>query len=124
MAHFAEIDNKNRVLRVLVVPDEQEHRGSQYLSLDLGLGGDWIQTSYNHHIRKQFAGIGYVYDEINDVFIAPRPYQSWTLNEDFDWVPPVPRPADIIDEENHTSTSWIWNEDIQNWEEITDYWGM
>lgn len=124
MAHFAEIDNKNRVLRVVVVPDEQEHRGSQYLSVDLGLGGDWIQTSYNHQFRKQFAGVGYIYDEINDVFVAPRPWASWVLNETFDWMPPVPRPEDIIDEENHTSTSWIWNEDIQNWEEITEYWGM
>jgi hypothetical protein len=71
MAHFAEIDNENKVLRVLVVDDSQEHRGQDFLATDLGLGGTWIQTSYNHNFRKQFAGIGYTYDAVNDEFIAP-----------------------------------------------------
>jgi len=62
MAHFAEIDGNGIVKQVLVVPDQQEHRGQDYLANDLGLGGTWIQTSYNHRIRKQYAGIGFKYD--------------------------------------------------------------
>lgn len=71
MAHFAEIDSNNIVVRVLVVPNEQEHRGQEYLADDCGLGGTWIQTSYNHKIRRKFAGEGDTYDAINDIFIAP-----------------------------------------------------
>jgi hypothetical protein len=88
MAHFAEIDVNNIVLRVLVVPDEQEHRGQEFVADDLGLGGTWIQTSYNNNIRKQYAGIGYSYDAVNDVFIAPQPAPWFVLNETFDWVCP------------------------------------
>jgi hypothetical protein len=71
MAHFAEINN-NVVLRVLVVPNEQEHRGQEFLADDLGLGGTWIQTSYNATIRGKFAGTGDTYDSVNDVFVAPE----------------------------------------------------
>ena len=73
MAHFAELDENNIVLRVLVVPDEQEHRGQEYLADELGLGGIWRQTSYNARIRKNYAGIGYTYDAGRDAFIAPKP---------------------------------------------------
>lgn len=73
MAHFAEIDENNIVTRVLVVPDEQEHRGQEYLANELGLGGFWIQTSYNARIRKNYAGIGYTFDPVRDAFIAPKP---------------------------------------------------
>lgn len=88
MAHFAEIDENSIVVRVLVVPDEQEHRGQEFLADDLGLGGTWIQTSYNHNIRKQYAGIDYSYDAVNDIFIAPQPLPWFVLNETFDWVCP------------------------------------
>lgn len=71
MAHFAEINNDNIVTRVLVVPDSEEHRGHEYLSEQLGLGGTWIQTSYNGRIRGKYAGIGDIYDPISDVFIDP-----------------------------------------------------
>lgn len=71
MAHFAEIDNTNKVLRVLVVDNSQEHRGQEFLAEDLGLGGTWIQTSYNGNIRGKFAGTGDTYDPINDVFVSP-----------------------------------------------------
>lgn len=107
MAHFAEIDNDGIVKQVLVVPDQQEHRGQDYLANDLGLGGTWIQTSYNHHIRKQYAGIGFKYDADADVFIAPRPYKSWVLDENFDWQPPTPRPEDGL--------VYNWNEREQDW---------
>ena len=68
MAHFAEIDKNKIVTRVLVVPDEQENRGAEFLSKDLGLGGQWIQTSYTAKIRGKFASVGDVYDETNDIF--------------------------------------------------------
>ena len=71
MAHFAEVDENNIVVRVLVVPNDQENRGQDYLSEDLNLGGRWIQTSYNGTIRYNFAGIGYLYDPISDAFIGP-----------------------------------------------------
>lgn len=102
MAHFAEIDNAGVVLRVLVVPDAHEARGSAFLAEDLGLGGVWVQCSYNARIRKQYPSVGYYYDEVKDVFVAPQPYPSWSLNEDRDWCPPAPRPTgDVVwDEEN------------------------
>lgn len=71
MAHFAEIDSNNVVLRVLVIADEHEHRGQEFLANDCNLGGTWIQTSYNGNIRSKFAGIGDIYDEANDEFYSP-----------------------------------------------------
>ena len=73
MAHFAEIDENNIVTRVLVVPNDQEHRGQNFLANELGLGGTWVQTSYNATIRKNYAGIGFLYDSTRDAFIAPQP---------------------------------------------------
>jgi len=73
MAHFAEIDNDNKVLRVLVVHNDLEHRGADFLANDLGLGGTWIQTSYNGKIRYNFAATNYTYDSIADAFIPPKP---------------------------------------------------
>lgn len=105
MAHFARIDNTNSVVEVLVVPDDQEHRGQEFLADDLGLGGTWIQTSYNHNIRKQYAGIGYTYDPDADVFILPQPFPSWTLDQNHDWQPPTPKP----------DGDYIWNEPTREW---------
>jgi len=116
MAHFAELNNENIVLRVLVVPDGQEHRGHEFLSLDLGLGGNWIQCSYNNRIRKQYPGIGYIYDEVNDVFIQPQPYPSWTMDENFDWNPPISKPENY-ETETH-AYFYDWNEEEQKWEEF------
>lgn len=90
MAHFAELNDNNIVIRVLVVPDEQEHRGQEFLADDLGLGGRWLQTSYNHRIRKNYAGIGYTYDPDRDAFIPPKPGDDFTLNE--------------------ATCQWIWND--------------
>jgi hypothetical protein len=82
MAHFAEIDpNGGTVLRVLVVPDEQEHRGQDFLANELGLGGVWIQTSYNANIRYNYAGIGMTYDATRDAFISPKCHDEATLDE-------------------------------------------
>ena len=106
MAHFAEIDENNIVIRVLVVDNSLEHRGADFLANDLNLGGTWIQTSYNHNFRKQFAGIGYTYDVSNDVFITPQPYSSWSLDENFEWQPPIAKPKDGV---------WDWDEESGNW---------
>jgi hypothetical protein len=110
MAHFAEIDpNGGTVLRVLVVPNEQEHRGQDFLANELGLGGVWIQTSYNNNIRYNYAGIGMTYDATRDAFISPKPYESWLLDEKTcQWEPPIPMPQD----ENF----YTWNEEQLNWE--------
>jgi hypothetical protein len=113
MAHFAEIDNDNKVVRVLVVPDEQEHRGQDFLAGDLGLGGTWVQTSYNARIRKNYAGIGFDYDSTRDAFIPPKPFDSWLLDEDTcNWKAPVDYPTDGI--------MYQWNEDKKDWEAITN----
>jgi hypothetical protein len=108
MAHFAEINERNTVLRVLVVPDSQEHRGQDFLANDLQLGGTWIQCSYNGNIRKQYPGPGYTYNHSADVFIAPQPYKSWRLDKNYDWRPPTPYPDD--------GNIYQWNEGILNWE--------
>lgn len=110
MAHFAQIDENNIVTQVLVVPDEQEHRGQEFLADDLGLGGRWIQTSYNNNIRKQYAGIGFSYDEAADVFVAPQPFSSWTLDDNHDWQAPKPKPdGDVM---------YFWNEKTLDWEAV------
>jgi hypothetical protein len=107
MAHFAEINDNNIVLRVLVVNDSQEHRGQDFLATDMGLGGTWIQTSYNGNFRKQFAGQGFTYDPHADVFIRPQPYPSWSLDENYDWQPPIEYPNDGED--------YYWDEANQIW---------
>ena len=79
MAHFAEIDKNNIVLRVLVIDDENENRGQEHLANDLGLGGTWIQTSYNANIRGKFAGVGDFYDKEKDVFVKLPDEESTEL---------------------------------------------
>ena len=111
MAHFAEIDENNIVVRVLVVPDQQEHRGQEFLANDLGLGGLWIQTSYNARIRKNYAGIGFQFDSERDAFIAPQPFKSWVLNEDTcQWESPVAYPTDGL--------MYAWDEKTTDWKAI------
>jgi hypothetical protein len=122
MAHFAEIDENNIVTRVLVVDNDQEDRGQEFLATDLGLGGTWIKTSYNtiagvHSnggtpLRKNYAGIGYTYDSVRDAFYAPKPFASWTLNEDTcTWNAPTPMPVE-------EGKFFTWNEETTSWDEI------
>lgn len=103
MAHFAKLDKNNIVIGVYVVGDEYEET---YAQSRLEFDEIYIQTSYNNNIRKQYAGIGYSYDSVNDVFIAPQPYPSWSLDDNFDWQPPTPRPD---------QGDWFWNEEEGEW---------
>lgn len=113
MAHFAEINENNVVLRILVISNDQENRGQEFLSEDLGLGGRWVQTSYNSNIRKMYAMIGGIYNEQLDIFLPPKPFPSWRLNETLgEWESPIPRP-DI------PNKVLRWNEENQEWD-ITD----
>ena len=82
MAHFAEIDENGLVLRVLVIDNSLENEGQKFLSETLGLGGTWIQTSYNANFRKHFAGIGFTYDELLDAFLMPKCHEEAVLNLD------------------------------------------
>ena len=112
MAHFAKLDENNIVIEVNLLSndsldkDNEEESGVEFLTHWSGGYANWKQTSYNGSIRKQFAGIGYTYDAVNDVFIAPQPYPSWALDNDFNWQPPTPRPAGM---------GWYWNEAEQVW---------
>lgn len=107
MAHFARIDENNKVTQVLVVPDEQEHRGEEYLN-GLGLEGKWIQTSFNEKNRNIFAYTGAIYLPEKDVFVPAKHYPSWILDEDtLDWTAPIDKPQD--------GNVYIWNEENQNW---------
>jgi len=106
MAHFAKINENNYVVNVIVVPDEQEHRGEEYLN-EIGLEGRWIQTSYNNNIRGRFAGTGMFYNEETDMFEPAKPYPSWIWDETYDsWVSPVPEP----DYDSLTQKA-VWNEE-------------
>ncbi len=109
MSHFAEIDNNNIVTRVLVGNNDFPNEGYDWFVENLG--GTWIKTSYNSTIRKNFAGIGYTYDENRDAFIPPKPYDSWTLNEDTcQWQAPTPYPND--------DKIYQWDESNTTWKEV------
>jgi hypothetical protein len=111
MSHFAEVDQNNIVLRVLVGDNNMPNEGYDWFVENLG--GTWIKTSYNENIRKNYAGIGYTYDKKRDAFIPPKPFESWLLNEEIcQWQSPVPRPSDDID--------YVWNEDNLNWESVDE----
>lgn len=111
MAHFAKIDDENIVEQVIVIDNQYENDGNTYINEVLKLNGTWIQTSYNDTIRGNYAGIGYTYDAENDVFIAPQPYASWVLNEEWKWEPTIPIPST-------TEPGWRWNEEELNWVNI------
>ena len=105
MSYFALLNEKNIVVDVL--RGRQEDDGKEQ-ELSERTGQTYKQTSFNNRIRKQFAGIGYTYDETADVFIAPQPFPSWTLDAQHDWQPPTPRPEGL---------GWIWSEENQQWEQ-------
>lgn len=116
MAHWAQIDDNNIVIQTLVGDNNAEDEGYSWFIQNFG--GRWIKTSYNtiggvHQLggiplRKNYAWVGYKYDEQRDAFIPPQPYPSWTLNEETClWEPPIEKP----DQEFH----YFWDEENQEW---------
>jgi hypothetical protein len=117
MAHFAQIDKNSIVLQVIVIDNNEIHLdnglqdealGIQFCKSLFGKNTNWVQTSYNATIRKNYAGIGYQYDVVNDAFIAPRPFTSWILNTNsFQWEAPIAHPQD--------SKRYAWDEPTLSW---------
>lgn len=113
MAHYAFLDENNVVTEVIPGVDENELIEGLTPEVWYGnfRGQRCIRTSYNGNIRKNYAGIGYIYDEERDAFIPPKPYQSWILNEDTcTWEAPLPVPND--------GKFYTWNENRREWEEV------
>jgi hypothetical protein len=116
MAHFAQIDKNNLVTQVIGVHNnelldengvEQESLGVEFCIAHLG--GRWVQTSYNRNFRKNFASMGYFYDEKLDAFLPPKNYPSWILDKEiWGWVPPISYPTD--------GKKYNWNEETENWQ--------
>jgi len=125
MAHYAELDSNNVVLRVIVVsnPDTSTAQGEEKESIGIAfcerlLGGTWVKTSYNARIRKNYAGIGYTYDKDRDAFIPPKPYASWLLNETTClWNAPVAMPSDAG--QGDPPKRYTWNEETIGWDLVT-----
>ena len=101
--HYAEIDNSNTVLRVIVC-DSKEW-------CEANLGGTWVRTYYNTS-GKNYAGQGYIYYPDKENFSAPSPFPSWILDDSLTWQPPTPYPSD--------GNMYSWNEEVLIWEPITD----
>jgi hypothetical protein len=114
MAHFAKLGTGNIVEKVEVVSNDiatNEQAGVDFLNNLYGTRDVWKQTSYNGTIRKNFAGIGYSYDQTRDAFIPPQPFNSWTLDEDTClWEAPVAHPND--------GKMYEWNESTKQWDLI------
>jgi hypothetical protein len=107
MSHFAKINEDNVVVNVLVGDNEMPNEGYDWIVEKFG--GTWIKTSYNGNIRKNYAGVGYTYDEQRDAFIAPKPFPSWVLDEETcRWISPVELPNDGL--------TYSWDEVEQNWQ--------
>lgn len=117
MAHFAKLDSDKKVIAVHVVsndaldPNNEESSGIAFYTEWSGGYTNWKQTSYNGNIRKNYAAVGYTYDEARDAFIPPKPFPSWTLDEEScTWQPPSPYPND--------GKPYRWVEDDLNWQAI------
>lgn len=116
MAHFAKLDSDNKVIHVSVVNNsditdadgnESEELGIEFLR-KIHNHSNWKQTSYNSKFRKNYAGIGFTYDQKLDAFIPPQPYPSWILNKTLGgWEPPVPYPTD--------NKFYMWDEESKSW---------
>lgn len=119
MAHFAQLDENNVVTQVIVVANEEllldgvenETKGVIFCKSLFGEDTKWVQTSYNATIRKNYAGIGFTYDQDLDAFIAPKPFDSWVLDEETaQWEAPTPYPTD--------GKHYYWSEDDLTWLEV------
>lgn len=118
MAHFAELDSNNVVLRVIVIDNsiivdngqELEQLGINFCKSLYGQDTNWLQTSYNESFRYNYAGVGFQYDTIKDAFIAPKPYPSWILdNNTLKWKSPIQYPTD--------NKNYYWDEYDLSWVE-------
>lgn len=124
MAHFAELNENNEVLRVIVVLNsdvtdvngvESEELGIAFCKRLFGLDTIWKQTSYNNNFRFRYAGIGFTYDQVLDAFIAPKPYPSWLLDPTTaEWKAPVPMPT-LTEDEIKAGHYYAWDENSKNW---------
>lgn len=118
MAHFAQLDENNVVINVIVIAnvDMSDENGNEVESIGAAfcqnlLGGRWIQTSYNGNFRKRYALIDSTYDETLDAFILPKPHPSWSLNtETANWQAPTPKPTD--------GKPYKWDEETLSWIEV------
>ena len=112
MAYYAFLDENNVVTEVIAGKDETELIEGLEPEIWYGnyRGQKCVRTSYNNNIRKQYAGIGMSYDPDADVFVRAKPFESWVLDENYDWQPPIARPQD--------GKFYSWNETIVNWEEV------
>jgi hypothetical protein len=116
MAHFAKLGTGNIIEKVIVVSNDiatTEQAGIDFINKLYNTRDAWKQTSYNNNFRKNFAGVGYQYDQTRDAFIPPKPFNSWILNEDTClWNAPVAMPTTELEDNQYYS----WNESIINWE--------
>jgi hypothetical protein len=118
MAYYAFINDDGLVVEVITGVDENETvngitgtQGWEQFYATQRPGLTCRRTSYNGNIRANYAGIGYTYDADNDVFYAPQPFPSWTLDTNWQWQPPVPYPDD--------GNTYTWDEDTLTWVEVT-----
>lgn len=114
MAHYAKINENNIVEQVIVINNDKElingiEDENAGVAFCISLTGhqNWKKTSYNGNIRKQYAGIGFTYDPVKDVFVSPKPYPSWTLDDNSDWQAPTPKPED--------NNIYRWDESTLSW---------
>ena len=127
MAHFAELDNNNVVLRVVVVGNDcvpsDEHIDGETWCINFFKGGTWKQTSYNHNFRKKYAGVGDIYDAAKNKFISPKPHASWALDSNDDWQAPITYPT--VKDDGQETPSWVyvikWNETKYNADNTTGW---
>ena len=126
MAHFAELDSNDVVTRVIVVANsdtadasgvEDEAIGIAYLKGLFGENTKWAQTSYNGNIRGRYAGVGFTFDSVNDLFIPPQPYPSWILDANTkEWKAPMPEP-ELTSGMIENGQIWLWDEENGEWKE-------
>ena len=140
MAHFAKLGSNSKVIQVLTLNNgdmlnadgvEDESVGQQYLERHNNWPAQmWIQTSYNTSggthkdggtpLRGNYAGIGMIWDEDNNIFYRKKPYASWVLNTTTaTWHSPIGDAPELTDEENAANTQYVWNEDGQSWDKTT-----
>lgn len=135
MAHFAELDSNNRVLRVVVADqadidanggDQSESAATAFESIVplVGLGVKWMQTSKTNAFRKKYAAAGDQYDPAKNKFLSPQPYSSWTLDSDDDWQAPTAKPVTYTQvyasEADGFPDLYEWNDDTQSWDIVAD----